>query len=170
MRALAPPSAADLSDAAEDYDGWCAATPIADGWSGIFEGNPAPEARRVVDALAPLVAPPSVSEAMIRLPLARGGAAAAALWLDIVRRLHGGWPPSCSVFWNPMQGHLMVGTGAASPGALSELWLPDHGNEAVHDLTFGEPPATAMAGTAYAENGAADSMMRDFLQTLRRGH
>lgn len=149
LGAQRPPGAAEIAHAKAEYDAWIATTPAPLAWSGIFDDHPVERAHAAISSIARaaqrvrFVESP-VEGVTLRLPLGRGGPAAAALWLDIVKRLCGWRTTVPSAFW--AEGSLLVALGDAPPSALSALWLRDPTGD-VYDPTM---PNTSGEGAEWA--------------------
>ncbi|MEI7893895.1 MAG: type VI secretion system-associated protein TagF, partial [Myxococcales bacterium] len=89
---LEPPRLEDAGDAAREYEHWTRSNWVGAVWSAIFGNASPPQALFVLQTMLDAVAPfrgqeqPSTKLAL-RLPLGPAGAAAAAFWLDAIRRI-----------------------------------------------------------------------------------
>ena len=124
------------------YDEWARRATLEQAWGVVFGGDtslaPVRAIHTIVEALAPFRGQQSLSTKVgIKLPLGRGGSAAAAFWLDIVRRVAQSEHEVRTSFWS-FDGHtgfLLVQLGETPAHSLSDLWLPDPDGEYICDLT-----------------------------------
>lgn len=162
--ARVPPPAlhhADLS--ARDYEVWAASTPLRQAWS-ILYGEPDLAPAQAVYTIAEAVAPFRGEDApetrlALRLPLGAGGAAAAAFWIDLVRRLSRSVSEVRSCFWSAdgRTGTMLLQLGTTPPSSLGELWSPDANSEQVCELTVSSG-ADSRASLARVAPAVADVM------------
>ena len=132
---LQVPGYETVAAAAGDYAAWCTQSAPEQAWTPLFaEGSKAAE--RALSILSLAIDPfrgverPS-TKLGARLSLGSGGAAAAVLWLDVIRRMTR-WRatvPAC--FWSMHTGSLLVHFGDVPQTTLSELWMPDSDNESL---------------------------------------
>jgi type VI secretion system protein ImpM len=141
LSSIRAPGSAECDAADADYANWSACTSIEEAWAPLFAENGGMSAAgasldALADALAPVVRKerPATS-VLLRLPLAAGGSATAALWLDVVRRI-GRWKQTVpSMFWAAEGDTMLLAIAPARPTTLAELWCPDPREEGVFDLS-----------------------------------
>ncbi len=132
---LSPPSYESVASAAMEYDAWCDGTAPDQAWLPLFE-NGASGAQHALAMLALALEPfqgveRPATKLGVRLSLGSGGAAAAVVWLDVIRRM-ARWRTTVPVtFWSMQSGSLIVHFGDVPPSTLAELWLPDSDNESL---------------------------------------
>lgn len=184
---VVPPVLRDADWSAREYEVWASSTPLRQAWS-IFYGDDAVSPAHAVYTIIEAVAPFRGEEApetrlALRLPLGAAGAAAAAFWIDIVRRLSRSPREVRSCFWSTdgRTGTMLVQLGTTPAATFGELWAPDTNSEQVCDLTASPPsdPRALLARTApgVAEvmdagaaggggGGGGGALVRDFLERL----
>jgi type VI secretion system ImpM family protein len=141
LQELTVPSEGDMEAAARDYSVWSAQTHIEEVWSAIFadSAQPLERAAAAIDALADGLRPwvgqewPATS-LVLRLPMGRGGPAAAVVWLDIVQKLTRWRQTIPTAFWADEMDALIIALGPPTPAVLVELWKGDAGSEQVFDV------------------------------------
>ncbi len=138
-----PPHLADADRSAQEYEAWASATLLGHAWSVIYGDDQAMSAPRAVHTISEAVAPFRGEEGPatklgLRLPLGQGGIAAAAYWLDIVRRLARTPAEVRSCFWcfDGESGCALVQLGDTPSSTLAELWAPDSNSEYLCDLVI----------------------------------
>jgi type VI secretion system ImpM family protein len=136
-----PQVAAEGDRNAMEYEAWAASTPLGHAWNVVYGGDQALSVPRAVHTVSEAVAPFRGQEAAatklgLRLPLGPGGVAAAAFWLDTVRRLARTPQEVRSCFWcfDGESGCAIVQLGDTPASTLSELWSPDANSEYLCDL------------------------------------
>lgn len=134
LSGLRVPTDDDVRDAALEYEHWLRTTQAREGWapmvpSGLLEVQMAKEG------------------GVMRVPIGGGGAAAAALWLDVIERTIG--RPGAS-FWSADEGTLAVWKNTPT-SLIGSLWP-------------GEPGGTWVTGTL-AEVPSSGSMA-EFITSL----
>jgi len=137
-----PPRLADANLSAQEYDAWASGTLLAHAWSVVYGDAQGMSVARAVHTIAEAVAPfrgeegPS-TKLGLRLPLGQGGIAAAAFWLDQVRRLARTPAEVRSCFWcfDGESGCALVQLGDTPASTLAELWAPDPSSEYLCDLS-----------------------------------
>lgn len=141
MRRVPAPQVTDGDRAAMEYEAWAAATPLANAWNVVYGGAQSMSAPRAVhtvsEALAPFRGQESAATKLgLRLPLGPGGVAAAAFWLDTVRRIARTPQEVRSCFWcfDGESGCAIVQLGDTPASSLMELWSPDANSEYLCDL------------------------------------
>jgi type VI secretion system protein ImpM len=145
-----PPDLSDTRD--QEYEAWTRSTSIAEALAAIFpdprSSAPAQALTTIMEALRPFREVESpVTTLAIRVPLGRGGSAAAAFWIDIVRHV-ARWKATVPVcFWSfdGQRGSMLIQLGDPPPNSLAELWLPDPNGEYVCDLAAGSAVERALA-------------------------
>jgi type VI secretion system protein ImpM len=163
--AIALPAEREVAVAEADYASWCRKTTVGAAWSVIFGGSTSlGSADRALGSLVALFSeiehPGTRAATAIRLPLGGGGAAAAALWLDIVHRLGRGSRASPSAFWGAEGGDLLLTFGRVR-SVLAELWCPfPTSGLAASGIAPGEPAPSVFA------SGDADATMHDWLNSF----
>jgi type VI secretion system protein ImpM len=141
LQKLTAPCENDVDAAARDQAAWASQTGIQEVWGAIFPDSDRPLelAAAALDALGEGLRPwvgqewPSTS-LVLRLPMGRGGPAAALVWLDIVRKLTRWKHTIPTVFWAEETDALLIAPGSATPALLGELWERDAENENVFDV------------------------------------
>jgi type VI secretion system protein ImpM len=136
------PHLADADRTAQEYEAWAASTLLSHAWSVVYGDEQAMSVPRAVHTISEAVAPFRGVEAPatklgLRLPLGQGGIAAAAFWLDTVRRLARTPAEVRSSFWcfDGESGCALVQLGDTPSSTLGELWAPDANSEYLCDLT-----------------------------------
>jgi len=132
---LQAPGYETVASAAIEYAAWCDGTAPEQAWLPLFE-NGASGAQHALAMLALALEPfqgveRPATKLGVRLSLGAGGAAAAVVWLDVIRRM-ARWRATVPVtFWSIQSGSLVVHFGDVPPSTLPELWLPDPDNESL---------------------------------------
>ncbi|MGD0525749.1 MAG: type VI secretion system-associated protein TagF [Polyangiaceae bacterium] len=141
MRHVPMPRLVDADRSAQEYEAWAAATPLSQAWNVVYGGEQAMSVPRSVHTILEAVAPfrgeeQPATKLGLRLPLGPGGVAAAAFWLDTVRRLARTPAEVRTCFWcfDGNVGCALVQLGDTPSGSLGELWLPDPNSEYLCDL------------------------------------
>jgi hypothetical protein len=178
LRQVPAPHLGDAERNAYEYDAWAAGTPLAHAWSVVYGGESALSAPRAVHTISEAVAPFRGEEAPatklgLRLPLGPGGVAAAAFWLDTVRRLARSPAEVRTCFWSfdGASGCAIVQLGETPLSVLAELWSPDPNSDYLCDLSL---PTSVEVGRFLTRLPAhiADvlqspqALVRDFLERL----
>jgi type VI secretion system ImpM family protein len=139
---IPPPHMADADRNAEEYEAWATTTPLEQAWNVVFGGGQTMSQVRAVHTISETVAPFRGAEGAstkvgLRLPLGPGGIAAAAFWLDTVRRLARSPSEVRTCFWSfdGATGTAIVQLGDTPGTTLAELWVPDTNSEYLCDLT-----------------------------------
>jgi type VI secretion system protein ImpM len=167
VRAIALPTEKEVSLAEADYASWCRQTTVGAAWSVIFGGSHSlVRADRALASLVALVVEiertGSSGSTAIRLPLGGGGSAAAALWLDIARRMARG-SRSPSAFWAADGGDLLLTFGRVR-SVLAELWCPaETRTDLVNGLDEGDKADSTGTVLSAADAGAT---MHDWLDSF----
>jgi type VI secretion system ImpM family protein len=165
VRTIALPTERDVSLAETDYASWCRKTTVGGAWSVIFAGSTSLAcADRALTSLAARFAEVrqagSSADLVIRLPLGGGGAAAAALWLDIAHRLGRGSRSPPSAFWSADGGDLLLAFGRVR-SVLAELWCPTQTSlDVLNGVGASDSPGTVLSVSD------ADSTMHDWLDAF----
>ncbi len=180
IQRIAPP-VLDGDRASYEYDAWARGTYVSGAWSAIY-GDSESEApllalKLIREAIGPFIDQENPTTPLsVRLPLGGGGVAAAAFWIDVVRRVakwRGTMPTS---FWSfdGRDGAILIQLGSTPPSSLAELWKPDPDSDSVCDLVG----ATSMdrraqlLGAFPRELGAQlarwDAVVGDILELLAR--
>jgi type VI secretion system ImpM family protein len=180
MARVPPPHLADADRNAEEYEAWATTTPLEQAWNVIFGGSQGMSQVRAVHTIAETVAPFRGAEGAstkvgLRLPLGPGGIAAAAFWLDTVRRLARSPQEVRSCFWSfdGTAGSAVLQLKDTPGSTLAELWAPDTNSEYLCDLTV---PASVDVGRFLTKlpPQVAEALqtpgilVRDFLDRLTR--
>jgi type VI secretion system ImpM family protein len=126
----------------EPYDVWSHGTSLSVLWTMIYGDarslSPLYALKSIHEVLGPSPARENTSTPLgLRLPIGDGGLAAAAFWLDLVRRILRGWSTVPTCFW-AIQGHasaLMIQLGTTPPSSLADLWCRDPDSPSMCDLT-----------------------------------
>jgi type VI secretion system protein ImpM len=178
LRSVPFPHVGDADRTAQEYDAWAASTPLAHAWNVVYGGESAMSVPRALHTISEAVAPFRGEEAPatklgLRLPLGPGGIAAAAFWLDTVRRLSRSPGEVRTCFWSfdGSSGCAIVQLGDTPASSLTELWSPDANSEYLCDLTA---PASVDVGrflTRLPPHVAEalqspQALVRDFLDRL----
>jgi len=172
VRALQAAGPNDLLRAEHEYGTWCRETRLEDAWSAIFPvADPVAAAAHTLDALVTIRGQEQPdTNLLIRLPLGNAGAAAAAVWIDIVRRITHRSATSPSAFWAVDAGALLIAPGAVPRAALAELWHPDPSNGIVFDPDLVDsdeiPPSGFRELASEVREGAGATSMLSFLETV----
>jgi type VI secretion system protein ImpM len=128
---------------ASDYAVWAQTAAVGQVWNTIFRGDVEAAVcafyiiRECLTAFRGQDAP--ATPLSLRLPLGFGGAAAAAFWLDVVRRLGCTMQGARTAFWSVADdgGAILVALGDAPPSStFAEVWAPDDDSENLCDLTL----------------------------------
>ena len=142
LRRVPPPNLADGERTAQEYDAWAASTLLSHAWSVVYGGEQAMSVPRSLHTMSEAVAPFRGQEGPatklgLRLPLGPGGIAAAAFWLDTLRRLSRTPGEVRTCFWSfdGSSGCAIVQLGDTPSSTLGELWSPDANSEYLCDLT-----------------------------------
>lgn len=141
--ALHAPTADDITRAADEYETWTRQTLPSDAWSTVLEGASASDIPAALRDLTTTVRDRESPDdgPTLRVPLGRGGNAAAALWLDLVRRVCRWKSTVASAFWDIDTGTMLVALGNATPALLPAIWLPSSVETGVCDPTHVAPPS-----------------------------
>jgi type VI secretion system protein ImpM len=175
---IATPRSDQVHVAEAEFVEWCRITPLEQAWEAIFPRTHALEAAaQCLDALGTVLAPfrgrefPDTPLAL-RLPLGAGGAGAAALWIDVVRRICRWSLTVPTVFWAADEGTLLLAVGQPPPSAFSELWKPDPMSDAVFDMTrldrWSSPNSGYPGRTSILPRVGSGTPMATFLDSLVR--
>ena len=126
---------------AMEYEQWAAQTPLAHAWNVVYGGTQHMSVPRAVHTVSEALAPfrgqqGAATKLGLRLPLGPGGVAAAAFWLDTVRRLARTPQEVRTCFWcfDGESGCAIVQLGDTPASTLMELWSPDANSEYLCDL------------------------------------
>ena len=133
-----------LDDAAArnaEYTQWAYNTPLATAWSVVYGDPNSRQPIHAINTISECLASFRGKEALdtplsVRVPLGSGGIAAAAFWLDIVRRI-ARWNatvPTYFLHFDGYTGSMLVQLGDTPPSSLLELWAPDPASDHVCDL------------------------------------
>jgi type VI secretion system ImpM family protein len=138
---VGPPTTAVADQVAQEYEMWAATTPLERAWTIIFGADSALSAPRAVHTILEAVGPfrgdaSPPTRLGLRLPLGPGGIAAAAFWLDTLRRVSRTPPEIRTCFWSfdGATGSAIVQLGDTPASSLAELWSPDANSENLCDL------------------------------------
>jgi type VI secretion system protein ImpM len=178
LRRVPLPHLGDADRNAKEYDAWAASTPLGHAWNVVYGSDQSLSVPRAIHTLWEAVAPFRGMEAPatklgLRLPLGPGGIAAAAFWLDTVRRLARSPGELRTCFWcfDGESGSAIVQLGDTPASTLGELWSPDANSEYLCDLTA---PASVDVGRFLTRLPphvaealqAPQALVRDFLDRL----
>jgi type VI secretion system protein ImpM len=178
LRNVPPPHTGDGDRNAHDYDSWAASTLLVHAWNVVYGGEQMLSAPRAVQTISEAVFPFRGEEAPatklgLRLPLGPGGMAAAAFWLDMIRRLARSPGEVRTCFWSfdGASGCAIVQLGDTPAATLMELWSPDANSDYLCDLSV---PSSVDVGRFLtrlpphvAESLRSEqSLVRDFLGWL----
>lgn len=178
LRRVPPPHLAGADQSAHEYDAWASSTLLSHAWSVVYGGTQAMSAPRAVHTISEAVAPfrgedSPATKLGLRVPLGPGGIAAAAFWLDTVRRLARSPNEVRTCFWcfDGSTGSALVQLGDTPASSLAELWAPDPNSEYLCDLSL---PASVDVGRFLTRLPpplaealqAPQALVRDFLDRL----
>jgi type VI secretion system protein ImpM len=128
--------------ASADYDNWARSTDVGVAWRAIYGSEDADAAlvalKSIREALAPFGEAENLTTPLsVRLRLGSGGIAAAAFWLDIVRRTARWRTTTPTAFWSfdGDEGSILIQLGNVPPSSLPELWQADLDSDHVCNLT-----------------------------------
>ena len=107
-------------------------------WTNIYgdpeSDSPLAAIQSIREAVAPFAGQDGLTTPLsLRLPLGIGGSAAAAFWVDVVRKL-ARWRSTVPTFFSGADG-ILVQLGTTPPNSLAELWASDPSSDFVCDLT-----------------------------------
>lgn len=139
---LPPPQFDQAAMTTREYENWTRMTYVANAWLAIYgepnSARPIHAIHTIIEALGPFRGQENPSTPLsVRLPLGVGGGAAAAFWIDIVRRV-GRWRttvPTCFWSFDGQSGSILIQLGDTPASSLAELWSPDSRSDYVCDLT-----------------------------------
>jgi type VI secretion system protein ImpM len=125
-----------------EYTRWARGTHMGTAWTSIY-GHPDSDAplkalHTIREAVAPIIDHESPTTPIsVKLPLGTGGAAAAAFWIDIVRRVARWHATVPSFLWSfdGRAGTILIHLGGASASSLAELWAADPDSDTICDCT-----------------------------------
>lgn len=169
---LSAPTEHDVESAAMEYDAWCRSARVADAWTAILTDSPmalvmsvVARVRAATEALRGGDFP--TGSAVLRLPLGHGGAATAALWLDVVRRACAGHEASQIAFWAIVDETLIVALGRSHPSTFAALWYRHAMNDI--DLVVYAKSSFDTFSSMSSEFGVRfDASMTEFLASVSR--
>jgi type VI secretion system ImpM family protein len=136
-----PPRLDSAPARSREYEGWAMSTPQWMAWGTVYgqaESRQAIHAiQTIIDCFSTLrgVEPPT-TPLSVRVPLGGGGVAAAAFWIDVVRRI-ARWRSTVPTFFLHFDGYkgwMLVQLGDTPHSSLLELFAPDPGSDHVCDL------------------------------------
>jgi type VI secretion system protein ImpM len=166
----------DVLRAEAEYASWTYETRLDTAWAAVFpEQDPITAVARTLDALSAALVPLRGREdpetpLVLRLPLGHGGAAAAAVWIDVVRRLARWSRTIPSAFWAVDEGALLIAPGVVSPSVLAEMWRADPSSDVVYEAATVDsqhiPPSGFRELPSAVRAGAGVTSMRAFLDSL----
>jgi type VI secretion system protein ImpM len=124
------------------YDIWSYGTSLNAFWLMIYGDEQSLAPLHALKSIREAVAPfshqeNSTTQVGVRLPLGGGGIAAAAFWLDVIRRIAHWRSTTPTCFWS-LEGpapSILIQLGATPPSSLAELWSPDSDSQCICDLT-----------------------------------
>ncbi|GAC1537258.1 MAG: hypothetical protein NVS3B10_29190 [Polyangiales bacterium] len=132
---------ADAQGRTYEYDQWSYQTPLWTAWSILYgDGNsvaPIHAMHTILECLAPFRGQEAPTTPLsLRVPLGQGGVAAAAFWIDVVRRVArwGATVPTFFFHFDGFQGSMLLQLGDTPVSSLVELWSPDPRSDVVCDL------------------------------------
>jgi type VI secretion system ImpM family protein len=166
------PTAEDCAAAQGEHATWCQEIAAVSAWDAILNGGGGLRAADAAtggleEALRPVISRerPSAS-VLLRMPLSGGGANAATLWLDVVRRI-GRWKQMLpSMFWSVESETLLVTLAHPAPNLMGELWRPNPNDDTVFDLGTISDQGGAVSGQEAKLGHQPDATMSEFLQGL----
>ncbi len=161
----------------EAYDQWSYATSVGELWTSIYGDPEADSPLAAIQAIREAVAPFAGQESTttllsVRLPLGTAGAAAAAFWVDVVRKL-ARWRSVVPTFFSRSDG-ILIQLGTTPPNSLAELWSPDPSSDFVCDLTAEANTGRrtellrALPREVSAKLERGNSMVHDLLEAIAR--
>jgi type VI secretion system ImpM family protein len=142
-------AADEVVRAEAEYTEWSYRTRVDEGWGALFGAEyPVEQAARTLEAIGAALVPVREhrsleSPLVLRLPLGSGGAAAASLWLDVVRRICRWSTTVPSAFWAVDNQALLLAVGHVPPRTLAELWRPDQPLGPICDANESAPNESA---------------------------
>jgi type VI secretion system ImpM family protein len=124
-----------------EYNQWAYNTPLHTAWSVLYGfGNslhPIHAISTITDCLASFRGREALDTPLsVRVPLGSGGVAAAAFWIDMVRRI-ARWSATVPTFFLHFDGYtgsMLLQLGDTPPSSLLELFSPDPSSDHVCDL------------------------------------
>ena len=129
------PKPEHFAAAKREYGEWADETPLSEAWARFVEGDTPDEAgpERVEGSLAALR-----RSGLVRIPLGRGAAGAAAFWLELIERL---MHVPRAAFWAVDGSSILISSVAPTPACFAALFLPTLEGE-THRQTDA-PPSSA---------------------------
>lgn len=146
VQRVPPPMFDQAAATTREYESWTRMTYVPNAWNAIYgpataeagSARPLHAIHTIIEALAPFRGQESPATPLsVRLPLGVGGGAAAAFWIDIVRRiaLWRSTVPTCFWSFDGTSGTILIQLGETPASSLAELWSPDAKSDHVCDLT-----------------------------------
>jgi hypothetical protein len=137
-----PPRFDQAVNTVREYETWTRMTYVQNAWTAIYgdprSAGPLHAIHTILEALGPFRGQECPATPLsVRVPLGVGGGAAAAFWLDIVRRV-ARWRatvPTCFWSFDGTSGTILIQLGDLPTSSLAELWSPDANSDHVCDLT-----------------------------------
>ncbi|MEO7092717.1 MAG: type VI secretion system-associated protein TagF [Polyangiales bacterium] len=124
-----------------EYDNWAHNTQLSTAWSVLYGFGHSPHPIHAISTLIDCLVPFRGKQALdtplsARVPLGSGGVAAAAFWIDMVRRI-ARWSATVPTFFLHFDGYtgsMLIQLGDTPPSSLLELFAPDPSSDHVCDL------------------------------------
>jgi type VI secretion system ImpM family protein len=158
MRELPYPQEDEATRAAAEYDAWCQAASVREGWNAVLPvGGDMASIERIVAEIEH-----GAAGGLLRLPVG-GGAGAVALWLDIASRVLGGGEGTHSAFWSPDNHSLVVASESSRASVVGGLWGPKQ-----PALIDPKAPSEPRADPGLVMATDASRSMAEFLESLVR--
>ncbi len=138
---IGPPRLDSAGSRSSEYQQWSSITPTWTAWSTVYGSEAARAPIHAIHTIRECLATFRGQETLdtplsLRLPLGGGGVAAAAFWIDVVRRI-ARWNttvPSFFLHFDGFTGSMLLQLGDTPPSSLIELWEPDPSSDYVCDL------------------------------------
>ena len=176
----AAPSFGECAQAAQDLQDWALQHDVLEKlWASLFPGEGVEGAFRAFRVLVETVVPMKTHGAIgtcrsLRLPLGRGGAAATAFWVEVVRALAGWTRTFPAAFWpaDRADGEALVCLEELAPTTFTQLWAMRLPDPLVIDVTSEPASGVEEHGKALSEIGrllkSPRTRLYDLLDALAR--
>ncbi len=153
------PSFREYAQAAQDLAEWSNQSGVLEKlWASLFPSEGSAGAARTLGALVETVVPMKSRAGVgtsrsVRLPLGRGGAAAAAFWIEVIRALAGWTRTVPSTFWpaNIADGEVLICLDEVPSTAFAQLWTLRTADPLVVDARHGSVGDIEEHRTTFAE-------------------
>jgi type VI secretion system ImpM family protein len=138
---VATPYLDDAGARNAEYSQWAHNTPLYTVWSILYGDGNSPQPIHAISTITECLASFRGLEVLntplsVRVPLGAGGVAAAAFWIDVVRRI-ARWSATVPTFFLHFDGYtgsMLIQLGDTPPSSLLELFAPDPSSDHVCDL------------------------------------